>query len=82
MPIAITILQTILELAQYGPAFATAAVNIAHSAEPTQADFIALFTLISQEDYDTLLAARKAARGITGITAGPLSSPPPPNPAP
>lgn len=61
MPLAVTLLQI---LAQYGPSVYAAAVAIAHHPEPTTADFLSLLDSISKEDYDAIIAERRAARGL------------------
>lgn len=56
-----TLLQILLN---YGPAAYTAAVEIAHHPNPTKDDFIALGNSVSQESYDSIIAARRAAAGV------------------
>jgi hypothetical protein len=70
MPTVVILLQI---LAQYGPAAYKAAVELFHHPDPTKGDLLTLLDSIATEDYDAIIEARRAARGL-----GPTVVPPPP----
>src|SRR6476646_5099792 len=71
MPTVAILLQI---LVQYGPSAYAAAVTLFHHPDPTKDDFLKLLDSIAQEDYDTIIAERRAARGL-GPAQGPVADP-------
>lgn len=65
-PAALALAQLLL---QYGPEVAAKFVELWHKPDPTKDDFLAVLDAISKEDYDAIIAERRAARGLPPLPA-------------